>query len=119
MFSDTEFENMVVKEGLSLKSQHNVNMRFGVDDNKIKGVNNLPIYNSNVSFTSHAKPNVDEFMFTSRQNNSMSKLAKNILLWGVSDPGYLVEHKLPQKEWMEYMGIINYRTYMVCHLIAR
>ena len=36
MFSDTEFENMVVKEGLSLKSQHNVNMRFGVDDNKLK-----------------------------------------------------------------------------------
>ena len=67
MLADTELDNRVLKSQLSKKFPNKVNMGFGVDDNKIKGIDTFPIYDKTTHFRSNARDNVDEFMFTSRQ----------------------------------------------------
>lgn len=63
MMADTELDNMVLKKQLSKKFINKVNIGYGVDDNKIKGIDNFPIYDATKGFQSRARPNVDEFMF--------------------------------------------------------
>ena len=68
MLEDSEFTNRVLRAELSKKFPNKVDIKHGLDVNKIKCVNNFPVYNETDGFKSNARPNVDSFMFTSRQS---------------------------------------------------
>lgn len=63
MISNTELDNMVLKKQLTKKFPNKVNIGFGVDDNKIKGIDSFPIYDSTDGFRS----NVDSLLFSTKQ----------------------------------------------------
>lgn len=63
MLTDDELDNRVVKSQLSKTFPNKVNIQYGLDVNKVKGVNNFPIENATDGFTSNAKKNVDSYMF--------------------------------------------------------
>ena len=67
MLVDDELDNMITKSQLSKKFPNKVDIKFGLDANKVNGVDNFPIYNATDGFKSNARNNVDSFMFTSRQ----------------------------------------------------
>ena len=67
MLVDDELDNMITRSQLSKKFPNKVDIKFGLDANKVKGVDNFPIYNATDGFKSNARSNVDSFMFTSRQ----------------------------------------------------
>lgn len=68
MLEDSEFTNRVLRAELLKKFPNKVDNRHGLDVNKIKSINNFPIYKETDGFRSNARPNVDGFMFTSRQS---------------------------------------------------
>lgn len=63
MLEYTELDNQITKSQLSKTFPNKVNIGFGLDANKIKGVSDFPIYSATDGFESHAKKNVDSFMF--------------------------------------------------------
>lgn len=63
MLELSELDNEVTKRQLHKTFSNKVDIKFGLDANKIKGVNNFPIYYETDGFSSHAKKNVDSFMF--------------------------------------------------------
>ena len=67
MLVDDELDNMITRSQLSKKFLNKVDIKFGLDANKTKGVDNFPIYNATNGFKSNARSNVDTFLFTSRQ----------------------------------------------------
>lgn len=76
MLEYTELDNEITKKQLSKTFPNNVNIGFGLDANKIKGVNNFPIYNATDGFSSHAKENVDSFMFHSPSGTNKYNVAQ-------------------------------------------
>jgi len=66
MLTNDEFENRIVKTRLNETFSHKVNLGFGVDDDKVKGVHNFPIYNKKTNVNLPAKINIDSYMY----NNS-------------------------------------------------
>ena len=73
MLEYTELDNRITKSQLSKTFPNKVNIGFGLDANKIKGVNHFPIYNETDGFKSHAKANVDSFMFHSSNKYDVAK----------------------------------------------
>jgi hypothetical protein len=61
---------------LSKTFPNKVDIKFGLDANKIKGVNNFPIHYATDGFTSHAKQNVDSFMFHTPNSTNKYNVAK-------------------------------------------
>lgn len=53
MLGECEFDNMVVKSQLSKQFPNKVDIKFGLDANKVKWVNNFPIYNATDGFRSN------------------------------------------------------------------
>jgi hypothetical protein len=64
MYEFSEFDNEVLKRQLNKTTPNKLNIGFGLDANKIKGVNNFPIYYKTDGFTSRARANTDSFMFS-------------------------------------------------------
>jgi hypothetical protein len=77
MLKLSELDNEMTKKQLSKTFPNKVDIKFGLDANKIKGVNNFPIYYETDGFTSHAKPNVDSFMFHTPHNTNKCNVAKH------------------------------------------
>lgn len=68
MLTNNELDNMILHNQLNKEYPHRVNIQYGLDINKVKGINNFPVYNESKEFISHAKPNTDSFMFHSNDN---------------------------------------------------
>jgi hypothetical protein len=79
MLELSELDNEITKKQLSKTFHNKVDIKFGLDANKIKGVNNFPIHYATDGFTSHAKQNVDSFMF--HTPNSTNKYKKFVLIF--------------------------------------
>lgn len=105
MLEDSIFTNRVTKEQLSKKFPNKVNIGFGLDANKIKGVDNFPIYNEAVEFNSNARSNIDTYMFTSRQRKYDVVVPKHTSSVGEIQPYYYNKHKdslsTESNIWME------------------
>lgn len=76
MLELSELDNEITKKQLNRTFPNKVDIKFGLDANKIKGVNNFPIYYETDGFTSHAKQNVDSFMFHTPHNTNKYNVAK-------------------------------------------
>jgi hypothetical protein len=76
MLELSELDNEITKKQLNRTFPNKVDIKFGLDANKIKGVNNFPIYYESKGFTSHAKQNVDSFMFHTPHNTNKYNVAK-------------------------------------------
>jgi hypothetical protein len=68
MYEYSKFDNEVLRRQLSKTTPNKLNIGFGLDVNKIKGVNNFPIYYETDGFKSNARANVDSIMFTKIPN---------------------------------------------------
>ena len=104
MLEDSIFTNRVTREQLSKKFPNKVNIGFGLDANKIKGVDNFPIYKEAVEFHSKAKSNIDTYMFTSRQREYDVVVPKHTLSTNEIRPHYFNNHMdsihTESNEWM-------------------
>lgn len=63
MLTNDEFENRIVRTRLNETFSHKVNLGFGVDDGKVKGVHNFPIYNKKTNVDFPTKTNIDSYMY--------------------------------------------------------
>jgi hypothetical protein len=68
MYEYSKFDNEVLRRQLSKTTPNKLNIGFGLDVNKIKGVNNFPIYYETDGFKSNVRANVDSIMFTNNSN---------------------------------------------------
>ena len=104
MLEDSIFTNRVTREQLSKKFPNKVNIGFGLDANKIKGVDNFPIYKEAVEFHSKARSNIDTYMFTSRQREYDVVVPKHTLSTREIRPYYFNNHMdsitTESNEWM-------------------
>lgn len=73
MLEYTELDNRITKTQLNKTFPNKVNIQYGLDANKIKGVSNFPIYDATDGFNSHAKSNLDSFMFHSTHKYDVAK----------------------------------------------
>ena len=72
MLVNDRLDKQVYSRAMAIVKPNDLGIKYGLDNNKIKGVNDFPIFSNNHGFHCQAHPSAEEFIYTKSVGNKYS-----------------------------------------------